>query len=94
MKRSLIILSFLFIIASCKVPNYAIGMGEKEFTASQKYNLDLVEASRGRSVYKRAVETDGKRVIANMYYYFADGKLVRMERVESPPDVVIEQRKS
>lgn len=94
MKKSLFILSLLFIIASCKVPNYAIGMSENEFTASQKYNLTLVEASRGRAIYKRAVESDGKTVTANMYYYFVDGKLVRMERVENNPDIIIEQRKS
>jgi len=67
-------------------------MTEAEFTASQKYNLSLVEATQNHTVYKRMVEADGQRVIANMYYYFKDGRLVRMERVEEPKPIVVVQK--
>jgi len=96
MKKSLAILFLSVILASCAVKQYTIGMSETEFTASQKYNLSLVEATQGRSVYKRVVEVDAQRVVANMYYYFKDGHLVRMERVEEPKPavVVVEKAKS
>lgn len=38
------------------------------------------------------VEADGQRIIANMYYYFKDGRLVRMERVEEPKPIVVVQK--
>ncbi|WDF75753.1 hypothetical protein PQ469_17855 [Mucilaginibacter sp. KACC 22773] len=96
MKKSFAILFMSVILASCAVKQYTIGMSETEFTASQKYNLSLVEATQGRSVYKRVVEADAQRVVANMYYYFKDGRLVRMERVEEPKPavVVVEKAKS
>jgi hypothetical protein len=89
MKKSFAILFLTVILASCAVKQYAIGMSETEFTASQKYNLSLVEATQGRSVYKRVVEVDAQRVVANMYYYFKNGRLVRMERVEEPKPAVV-----
>ncbi len=96
MKKTFAILFLSFILFGCAVKQYTIGMSEAEFTASQKYNLSLVEATQNRSVYKRIVEADGQRVIANMYYYFKDGHLVRMERVEEhkPAVVVVEKAKS
>ncbi|AYL94194.1 hypothetical protein [Mucilaginibacter celer] len=100
MKRSIIILSLLFIITSCAalknggVPQYTLGMSEQDFTASQRFNLSLVEATPGHTIYKRTVEVDAQRVVASMYYYFDDGKLVRMRRVEEPkPIVVVEQKR-
>jgi hypothetical protein len=96
MKKSFAILFLSVILVSCAVKQYTIGMSETEFTASQKYNLRLFEATQGRSVYKRVVEADAQRVVANMYYYFKDGRLVRMERVEEPKltVVVVEKAKS
>jgi len=93
MKRSLIILSVLFIITSCKAPLYTLGMSEKDFT-THKFLLQLVEATPQRTVYKRTLELDDhQREIASMYYYFEDGKLVRMQRVERQPDVIVEHTK-
>jgi uncharacterized protein YcfL len=100
MKRSFIIITLLFVITSCSVlqnggvPQYALGMSEKDFTASQRFNLSLIEATQGHSIYKRTVEADAQRVIANMYYYFDNGKLVRMRRVEEPKPVVVVEQKS
>jgi uncharacterized protein YcfL len=98
MKKLFAILLLSFALSGCAVKQYTIGMSETEFTASQKYNLSLVEATQGRSVYKRVVEADAQRqrVVANMYYYFKEGRLVRMERVEEPKPaiVVVEKTKS
>jgi uncharacterized lipoprotein YajG len=96
MKKLFAILLLSFILSGCAVKQYTIGMSETEFTASQKYNLSLVEATQGRSVYKRVVEADAQRVVANMYYYFKEGRLVRIERVEEPKPaiVVVEKTKS
>lgn len=95
MQKLLVILYLLFIITGCAalknggVIDYPIGMSEKDFTASQRINLDLVEATQGHSVYKRRVGFVGEHGIAYMYYYFDDGKLVRMRRWEEPDPVVI-----
>lgn len=95
MKKSFTILFLILIITGCAVKHYALGMSEAEFTASQKYNLTLVETTSGRSVYKRIEQMDGQRVVANMYYYFKDGRLVRTERVEEPtPTVVIVEKRN
>jgi hypothetical protein len=91
MKQSLIILSILFILTGCaaqKFP-YTIGMSEADFNAN-KSRIQLVEATAKRSVYKRDIEYDNApggtmKPIASMYYYFVEGKLVRMERVEVQP---------
>ncbi len=93
MKKAFLILSLASVLAGCKVPVYTIGMTETEFTAKQKLNLQLVEATAHRSVYKRAIDFDDKGKQIFMYYYFSDGKLVRMKEDERRPDVVIEQKK-
>ncbi|NHA04182.1 hypothetical protein G7092_10270 [Mucilaginibacter sp. HC2] len=97
MKQSFIILSILFIITGCaaqKLP-YTIGMSEADFNAN-KSRIDLVEATAKRTIYKRDIEYDNRpggtmKPTASMYYYFVEGKLVRMERVEivQQPAVVI-----
>jgi hypothetical protein len=93
MKKAFFILSFLFVITSCKIPVYTIGMTEAQFTSQHKLNLQLVEATARRSVYKRAVSADDNGNFTVMYYYFVDGKLVRMQQDERRPDVIIEHTK-
>jgi hypothetical protein len=88
MKRSFIILSLLFIIVSCKVPVYSLGMTENEFTAHHKLATDLVEKSPQRTVYKRG--STGFVAQPTMYYYFVNGKLVRIDEGERKPYVVVE----
>lgn len=84
MKRSFIALSLLFIITSCSAPKYVIGMNETDFNASKPKTV-VVEATRRNTVYKRYLQLEA----ATMYYYFVDGKLERVERVDNQPDAVV-----
>lgn len=93
MKKVFFILSLASVLAGCKIPVYTIGMTEAEFTGQHKLNLELVEATAHHSVYKRANSVDDKGNQTYMYYYFADGKLVRMQEDEHRADVIIEHKK-
>ena len=90
-KLSFLSLLLLFFMTSCKVPVYSLGMSEDEFTARHKWATDLVEKSAERTVYKRG-NTSAVALVAQpvMYYYFVNGKLVRIDEGERKPYVVVE----
>lgn len=53
----------------------------------------MVEQSEERTVYKKIAGQNGDRY-TYVYYYFVDGKLVRMDEGERQPTVVVEHVKS
>jgi hypothetical protein len=76
MKKLLLILLLPLAMASCKTPTYTIGMTEAEFTLQKKARTALVERTAHRVVYKRY---SGQIC---QYFYFVDGKLVRIAASE------------
>ncbi|WP_183566458.1 hypothetical protein [Mucilaginibacter sp. SP1R1] len=66
-------------------------MTESEFTAHHKWATDLVEKSAERTVYKRG-STSVVSFVAQptYYYYFVDGKLVRIDEGERKPYVIVD----
>lgn len=91
MKNLFFVLVLLSVIMSCAtlkknygIPDYQLGMKEQEFTESHKNNLVTIEATKGYTVYRRVTGFD-----SYTYYYFDDGKLVRMRRMDSPDKVLV-----
>ena len=91
MKKAFIYAALLLTLSSCSLHQYAIGTSEKDFTSSQKYNLELVESTTNHSVYRRIAQVNDKGTpLTYMYYYFRDSTLVRSELVDVPqPRVVV-----
>jgi hypothetical protein len=96
MKKQLFIFLLLAIFTSCAalkknygIPDYQLGMSEQDFTASHKNNLVMVEATPGQTVYRRVVGFSLEGVATFMYYYFDNGKLVRMRRIDDPGTTVV-----
>ncbi|MDN5284995.1 MAG: hypothetical protein JWR38_1269 [Mucilaginibacter sp.] len=87
-KLSILGLLLLFFITSCKTPVYSLGMSEDEFTAHYKRSTDLVEKSAQRTVYRRTSSSFIPK--PTYYYYFVDGKLVRIDEGERKPYVIVE----
>jgi len=80
MKKLLLILLLPLAMASCKTYNYTtnIGMTEAEFTQQKKTRTSLIEKTAHRTTYKRVSGWDGERFRNSQYFYFIDGKLVRI----------------
>jgi hypothetical protein len=79
----------LSIITGCKTQIYSIGTSEAEFRAHNK-GADLIEQTEHTTVYKKydraIIPTTGDK-----YYYFADGKLVRIDETgPNRADIVIQ----
>ena len=89
MKKLTTILFALFILSGCKVPVYTIGMTETEFKAHNRM-ADVVELTPHRTVYKKPDHFDEKNRMHYKYFYFEDGKLVRLDEGERKPDIIIE----
>jgi hypothetical protein len=88
-KLSILSLLLLFFITSCKTPVYSLGMSEEEFTAHYKGSTDLVEKSVQRTVYRRVSTSFIPK--PTYYYYFIDGKLVRIDEGERKPYVIVDR---
>ena len=88
-KLPILSLLLLLFITSCKTPVYTLGMSEDEFTAHHKAATDLVEKSAQRTVYRRENRTFIPK--PTQYFYFVDGKLVRIDEGERKPYVVLSQ---
>jgi hypothetical protein len=82
MKKLLLILLLPLAMASCKTPTYTIGMTEAEFTLHQKVLTTLVEKTTHRAIYKRLTSQDANGYQTFQYFYFTDGKLVRIAASE------------
>lgn len=95
MKKAFLILSLLFVLASCKMPVYYIGMTETEFKSISKgvVYADLVEATVDRSIYKIDYTSVNSPTIVKLYY-FENGKLVEIHEKEPRPANVIIQHTS
>ena len=87
-KLPILSLLLLFFMAGCKTPVYSLGMSENEFTAHYKGVTTLVEKSAERTVYRR--ESTSMIPKPTMYYYFVNGKLVRIDEGERKPYVIVE----
>lgn len=83
----------LTIITGCsKQIYYAIGTPEEEFKAHTKGHLTLIEQTDHSAVYRKYYTFLGKAYNDDegMYYYFSDGKLVRIDRIGPNADVIIQ----
>lgn len=81
MKKLLAIILVVWSITSCKVPVYTIGMTETEFKAHNKF-ADLFEATEQTTIYKNPYDTDNEGKVLYKYFYFSEGKLVRIDEGE------------
>ncbi|TSD66424.1 hypothetical protein FFF34_003200 [Inquilinus sp. KBS0705] len=91
MKKLLfLILLSVVIFSGCKLPSYTIGMNETQFKSQNKWTANLVEASAERTVYRIPDTAMPGQPVTYMYYYFVDGKLVRIDQGERQPTVIIE----
>ncbi len=86
MKKIATIFAFI-ILSGCKAPVYTIGMAEADFRAHHKFAV-ISEATAGRTVYKDESYNDFKGNVHYQYFYFVDGRLVRIE--ERQPDIIVE----
>jgi hypothetical protein len=88
--RKLLLLGLLSltIIVGCKAQIYSIGTSEAEFRAHNK-GADLIEQTAHTTVYKK-YDRSMFQTTGDKYYYFVDGKLVRID-VTGPntADIVI-----
>nr|WP_294947099.1 hypothetical protein [uncultured Mucilaginibacter sp.] len=86
MKKAFLFLLLLIIITSgCSVHNYTLGISEEEFKKHDKWLTQLVEKSAELTIYRK---TDG--IGRELYYYFVDGKLIRIDEGAPKQTVVIE----
>ena len=78
----------LSIITGCKTQIYSIGTSEAEFRAHNR-SANLIEQTEHTTVYKKYDRSMFGNT-GDKYYYFADGKLVRID-VTGPntADIVI-----
>lgn len=89
MKNLSILVILLFILNSCKLPTYTLGMTEAQFKKEFK-GADLVEASSVRTVYKDADSVGAGGKLHYLYYYFINYRLDHIDQGERQPYVVIE----
>lgn len=89
MKSLLTLLLLIVIVSGCSMPQYTLGMTEAEFKAHTKW-AELSEASAERTVYKQRSGAESHGYTPYLYYYFVDGKLVRIDEGEQKPAVVVE----
>lgn len=83
----------LIVIAGCtKQIYYAIGTSETEFKAHTKGRLALIEQTEHSASYRKYYTFMGQASNDDdgMYYYFTDGKLVRMDRTGPNVSVFIQ----
>ena len=92
MKNLLTILLLSIVISGCSIPQYTLGMTEAEFKARKNWTAttELSEASAERTVYKQRSGPELHGFTPYLYYYFIDGKLVRIDEGEQKPAVVVE----
>ena len=92
MKKLSFILVLAILISGCLVQSttYNLGMSETEFTSKDKWLITLAEKSTERTVYKK-INGQEHNHYTYLYYYFIDGKLVRIDEGEKQPNVVIER---
>jgi len=84
----------LSIVTGCtKQIYYAIGTPETEFKAHTKGHLALIERTEHSAIYKKYYTFMGQASNDDdgMYYYFADGRLVRMDRIGPNVNVIVQQ---
>lgn len=92
MKKLILFLLLAVTISSgCSLQNrvYALGTSEAEFKKHDKWYTTMVEQSEERTVYKKITGQEANHY-TYLYYYFVDGKLVRMDEGERQPTVVVE----
>ncbi|MET3981451.1 hypothetical protein ABIB62_003975 [Mucilaginibacter sp. UYP25] len=94
-KLFLALLLAIVVLSGCMMQNrtFALGTSEAEFKSKDKWLTTMVEQSEERTVYKKIAGQNGDRY-TYVYYYFVDGKLVRMDEGERQPTVVVEHVKS
>ena len=85
--KKIVTIFALFILSSCKLPVYTIGMTEIDFKMHNRFAI-ISEATSGRTVYKNESYQDNKGHMHYQYFYFVDGKLTRIE--EREPDIIVE----
>ena len=92
MKNLLTILLLSIVISGCSIPQYTLGMTEAEFKARKNWTAttELSEASAERTVYKQRSGPESHGFTPYLYYYFVNGKLVRIDEGEQKPAVVVE----
>ena len=81
MKKLVATLFIAAALTSCKVPVYTIGMTEAEFKAQNKFT-DLYQATANHTIYRNLDHWDDKGQSVYKFYYFVDGKLVRIDEDE------------
>ena len=94
-KLSIILLLSILISSGCTIFHdriYPLGTTEAEFKSKDKWLITMVEQSEERTVYKKLTGQDNNRN-TYLYYYFVDGKLVRMDEGERQPNVIVEHVK-
>jgi len=88
--KKLLLFGVLSISAiGCKTQIYSIGTSETEFRSHNK-GANLIEQTEHRTVYKK-YDHSFLQNVGDKYYYFVDGKLVRID-VNGPntTDIVIQ----
>ena len=88
--KKYIFVALLFIL-SCKAPEYVIGMNEQDFLGHN--SVAVVEQTEDHSIYKKTNYPFGGAPITK-FFYFSNGKLIRVDIGKRSPDVIIERRNS
>lgn len=79
----------MLCLFSCKAPQYTIGMNEQDFVKHNRVNV--VEQAEHYSIYKKTNYPFGAAPVTK-FFYFVDGRMVKMDSGERMPDFIIEHR--
>ena len=79
MKKIIIAFSLIFAFAACKIPSYTIGMSEAEFKSKHKWTAQVAEQTADHTVYKVQTSFQDEKQKRYQYFYFKNGKLVRLD---------------
>ena len=80
----------LSVITGCKTQIYSIGVSEAEFKVHSK-SANLVVKTEHETIYRKLDRTSFFDSGNTYYYYFTDGKLVRIDDKGPNPNIIIQR---
>jgi len=80
----------LSVITSCKTQIYSIGASEAEFKVHNR-SAALVVKTEHETIYRKLDRTSFFDSGGTYYYYFTDGKLVRIDDKGPNPNIIIQR---
>jgi len=85
-----VFLSFIFLTISCSAPMVLVGRTTiEDFT--KRYSATLVDANTNRTVYRRRGAGNGFTDFT-FYYFNSNGVLYAVDKGESQPNIIIQNR--